>query len=248
MKETAEIRNIYKDIQTRIFYMIPQKWDKIFLYASVVENMNYIETGEMFFYYLPKGLLKRNFINVYEIPTKYNIDEEDYLELAEKLYESIKDLRAEFVKNRQRPWSNLTISIDSTKFRIEYKYENLLNTKYSNNDRHVIWKYKYLEEPLEKFSRKEQKMIKEYLLDERFKNDDTYNYEENVYIGEIHNVIEYDKDTKDDVINYDDVKLKKIMDKYEVNENKNTNRRKKKEKNKEEEQENIVGKNQILNM
>ena len=216
MKETAEIKKIYREIQTEIFYMIPQKWEKIYLYASVVENMNYIETGEMFFYYLPKGILKKNYINVYEIPAKFNIDEEDYLELAERLYETIKDLRAEFIKNREKPWSNLTVCIDSTKFQIEYKYENLLNTEYSNNDRHVIWKYKYLGEPLEKFTRKEQKMIKEFVFNERFENDDTYRYEENVYIGEIHNVIEYDKDTKDDVIDYEEVKLKKIINKYDI--------------------------------
>ena len=243
MKETAKIKKLYKEIQNRIFYMIPQKWEKIYLYASVVENMNYIETGEMFFYYLPKGILKKNYINVYEIPTKFNIDEEPYLELAEKLYETIKDLRAEFIKNREKPWSNITISINNSKFKIEYKYGNLLNSKYSNNDRHVIWKYNYLDEPLEKFTKKEQKMIREFILEEKLQNDDTYTYEENTYKGEIHNVIEYDKDLKEDV-NYDEIELKKIINKVDIKNKKIE----KKKKIVEENQELITTKNQILNI
>ena len=50
----------------------------------------------MFFYYYPKGILKKNPVNVYEIPTKFNIDEDSYSKLVNNLYETIKLLRKEF--------------------------------------------------------------------------------------------------------------------------------------------------------
>ena len=59
MISTPKMKKIYSEIQTKIFYMVPEKWEKIYLYASVIENLNYIETGEMFFYYFPKGILRK---------------------------------------------------------------------------------------------------------------------------------------------------------------------------------------------
>ena len=49
--------------------MIPEKWDKIYLYASITNQINNLQTGELYFYYYPKGILKKNPVNVYEIPT-----------------------------------------------------------------------------------------------------------------------------------------------------------------------------------
>ena len=79
MLSTNKLRSIYSKIQTILFYMIPEKWDSIYLYASIIEQVNHLETGEMFFYYYPAGLIKKNPINVYEIPNKFNIEEEEYM-------------------------------------------------------------------------------------------------------------------------------------------------------------------------
>ena len=98
MLNTAKLRSIYSNIQTQLFYMIPEKWDRIYLYASILEKVNNLETGEMFFYYYPKGILKKNPINVYEVPSKFNIDESAYMKLVDKLYDTIKILRQEFEK------------------------------------------------------------------------------------------------------------------------------------------------------
>lgn len=81
--------------------MIPEKWDRIYLYASVYEHLGKLETGEMFFYYFPKGLLKRNPINTYEIPTKFHLEEEAYLKLTNQLYDAIKELKKEMQKMRR---------------------------------------------------------------------------------------------------------------------------------------------------
>ena len=56
---SARMKELYKEIQHSLFDMIPEKWNKIFLYASVIDGRNSLETGEMYFYYIPKGILKR---------------------------------------------------------------------------------------------------------------------------------------------------------------------------------------------
>ena len=101
LKTTRKIREIYEDIQKKIFYMIPEKWDELYLYASVIERFGKVETGEMFFYYIPRGILRKNPINVYEIPTKFNLEEGEYLRLVELLYDKIKELRNEYKKQER---------------------------------------------------------------------------------------------------------------------------------------------------
>ena len=166
MLTTSEIRKLYEKIQKQLFYMIPEKWDKVFLYASVLEHYNNVQTGEMFFYYYPKSVLKKNPVNVYEVPNKFNIDEQAYFKLAEKLYDELKSLRTYLVSMGENPWTNLTISIQNFKFNVEYSYENLVNSKYTSYDRHLIWRHKYLDVPLTSYQKKDRKMIEEYLKEE----------------------------------------------------------------------------------
>lgn len=106
--------------------MLPEKWDKLCLYASVVEQSNQEITGEMFFYYFPKGLLKKRAVNVYEVPARFGINEKQYLALADDLYSSIKKLREICIENNEKPWSNVTIVIENQRFRVIYGYEDLL--------------------------------------------------------------------------------------------------------------------------
>jgi len=193
MLNTARLRSIYSKLQTQLFYMIPEKWDKIYLYASIVEKGNNIETGEMFFYYYPKGILKKNAVNVYEIPIKFNVDEKAYMKLVNQLYETIKSLRKEFENAEEKLWTNLTISIENLKFHVEYNYEDLLSSTYSNYDRHIIWQYKYLDYPMERLSRRDRQMLEQYLLEEKFENIETKKYTEGMYKNNVHNIIEYNK-------------------------------------------------------
>ena len=52
MLSTNKLRSIYSKIQTQLFYMIPEKWDKMYLYASVTDLIDGHQTGELFFYYI----------------------------------------------------------------------------------------------------------------------------------------------------------------------------------------------------
>ena len=97
MLVTPKIKLMYKEIQKKLFYMLPEKWDSVYLYASIIEHAK-LQTGEMFFYYIPRGVLRKNPVNVYEVPSRFNIEEEEYLKLADKLYEKIKELRIEMIR------------------------------------------------------------------------------------------------------------------------------------------------------
>lgn len=194
MITTPEVKKIYASLQKQLFYLIPEKWDKVYLYASVVEQIMNLETGELFFYYFPKGILKKNPINVYEVPGRFNLNEEEYIKLVENLYRTIKELREVYKRQGAKPWSNITIKLVDLKFEIEFDYEDLTYSKYSNTERHIIWKYKNLDLPIESFNKKERKLISDYLDEYVIDINQTETYTESIYKRPIKNVIEYNKE------------------------------------------------------
>lgn len=195
LKHTKKIKEMYEDIQRRIFYMIPEKWDKMYLYCQVIELDNGQKTGELFFYYIPKGIFKKNPVNVYEIPQKFNLDEKEYLKLVNILYKKIVLLREEFKKIEIVPtWTNLTIMIEGIKFKIEYDYEDLSKSKFSSYERHIIWRYNYLGIKEEQLNKKERQIIERYLLGEKVVRR-RERYEEGIYIKNIKNIVDYDTES-----------------------------------------------------
>ena len=176
-----KVKDIFNQIQKQLFYMIPEKWDKVYLYSSILERPNHLETGEMFFYYIPKGVLRKNPINVYEIPNKFNIREEEYFKLADKLYDTIKKLRNTCIKLGEEKWYSIVISIGNFKFNVEYNYEDLNDSRFNSYERHIIFRYKYLDFPYTSYTKKEKKVIKEYLQENRFDKEKTKIYTEAMY-------------------------------------------------------------------
>ncbi len=156
------LREAHEEVQQKIFEMLPERWDRLYLYASVIDHFNRLQTGEMFFFYYPKGVLRKRPVNVYEVPVRFNVDERQYFILADELYASIKKLRDECRENHEKPWSNMTISIEKLKYRVEYGYEDLNTSEFSINDRHLIWGYKYLGTPYESLNKKERDVIDRY--------------------------------------------------------------------------------------
>ena len=161
------LRLAHEEVQKKIFVMLPEKWEKLYLYASVIEHFNKFQTGEMFFYYYPKGLFRKRPINVYEVPAKFNIDENQYFRLSDELYASIKKLRKECISHKEKAWSNITISIENLKYKVEYGYEDLNASEFDSNARRTIWTYKYLELPYESLARKERNIIDTYIKTEK---------------------------------------------------------------------------------
>ena len=181
MVEDQKIKDIYSQIQKQLFYMIPEKWDKVYLYSSILERPNHMETGEMFFYYVPKGVLKKNPVNVYEIPNKFNIREEEYFKLADKLYATIKKLRNTHIKLGRKKWYSIVISIADFKFNVEYNYEDLNDSRFNSYERHIIFRYKYLDFPYSSYTKKEKRVVEEYLQEYRYNKEMTKIYTEPMY-------------------------------------------------------------------
>lgn len=199
LRHTRNIKELYEDIQRRIFKMIPEKWDSLYLYASVMEGQK--ETGEMFFYYIPKGIFKKKPVNVYEIPSKFNIDESEYLKLVDNLYAKIKDLRQEFKKlELSETWSNVTIIIHNARFMVEYDYEDLKDNPLSSYERHVIWRCKYLGISFEQLNKEEKDILRKYASGPKILAR-VERYEAGIYIKDLNNVITYDTQGKTDVNN-----------------------------------------------
>ena len=230
MLSTASIKNIYSNIQKQLYYMIPEKWEKVCLYASVMDHFNNVQTGEMYFYYYPKSVLKKNPINVYEVPNKFNIDENGYIKLTEKLYAEIKRLRKEQIKLGEKPWSNVTITIENYKFTVEYDYDNLMQSEFSSDDRHIIWRYKNLNIPIQTYTKKEQNMIRRYFAKHTSINKNENTYTEGIYKNLTKNLLEF-KELEERAQEQNRHNFSKVL----------------KEDTKEENNENIK-KNQILNI
>ena len=185
---------MYKEIEKRIFYAVPGKWDELYLYASIIDRFGKVQTGEMYFYFMPKGIFKRKFINVYEVPNKYNIEEKEYMKLVELLYDEIKLLRDEFVRTRQKVWSNITISIKNSRFKIEYNYDKLLGYQEEYYDHHIFWRKKYLN--IEPHGKKEKIAIEQYVANRQTSRKKDEEYDTGIYQKIQPKVITYDTSDK----------------------------------------------------
>ena len=204
LNHTKKIKEIYEDIQKKLFYMIPEKWESLYLYSSVIDLGNNEKTGELFFYYIPRGIFRKNPVNVYEIPTKFNIEENQYLQLVEILYNEIKMLREEFRKSETgKLWTNITISIQDMKFKVEYRYDDLLNDIFDSYERHVIWRYKYLGIGIEQVGKKEKDILEKYFsMPKQLEKKEEYSM--GVYIEQdIKNIIEYNTETDQNTNEYE---------------------------------------------
>lgn len=192
LNHTKKVKEIYEDIQRKLFYMIPEKWDRLYLYSSVLDEPDEEgKTGELFFYYIPKGIFKKKAVNVYEIPTKFNLEENQYLRLVQLLYAKIKELREEFRKSeRNEIWSNITITIQNLKFKVEYDYTDLVHSDFSSYERHVIWRYEMLGIGEEQVSKEDKEILKRYQLGARTLARKEH-YDAGIYIRDIENVIAY---------------------------------------------------------
>lgn len=168
-KEDA--KELYKQIQEILFKLIPEKWESLYLYASVINGK-----GEMYFYYFPKKtILKPRPISCYQIASKFGINEEQYNKALYELYNKIKILNMISIPK----WSNLTISIVDCLFTVEYNYSDLLNSKYTNKQRHIYWEYKYLKIPIASMSKEDQRVVENYIQEQ---NSKTSVYTEGIYI------------------------------------------------------------------
>lgn len=192
LNHTKKVKEIYEEIQRKLFYMIPEKWDRLYLYSAVLDQPDKEgKMGELFFYYIPKGIFKKKAINVYEIPGRFNLEEKQYLKLVQSLYAKIRELKEEFRKSeRNQIWTNITITIKDLKFKVEYDYTDLNHDDFSSYERHVIWRYEVLGVTEEQLSKEDRAILKRYQLGAKTLSRKEH-YDMGIYIKEIENVVAY---------------------------------------------------------
>ena len=176
------VQRIYTEIQRQLFYMIPEKWNKVYLYSSIMERSNNLETGELYFYYIPSGILRKNPVNVYEIPNRFSINENEYLRLVDKLYAEIRKLQKVCLELGEEKWQTIIISIADFKFNVEYFYEDFNNaTRFTSYEKHIIFRYKYLDYSISSFNKSEKEVINRYLNQIKYNKPRTKIYSEVMY-------------------------------------------------------------------
>lgn len=220
MNTREYIINLHKNIHQNILRMVPEKFRKICLYASIVDE-NKDVNGEMFFYYFPKGLIKRKPINVYEIPELFSIEDEQYSKLEKELYESIKKISKYHKSKQKEPWTNITIIIEGTKYRVEFNYDDLLKSEFTNYERHIIWRYKNLGLAMESFTKNERDIIFKYLNSSEYYNNKCLVFEYNFYEQNTTIAMQFNAEEKDEnKIEKSKEKTEKSKEKIEKNKTK----------------------------
>ena len=166
-----EAKKLYQEIQKILFRLIPEKWERLYLYASVINGR-----GEMFFYYFPKKIFKAKPVSCYEVANKFGINENQYNMILSQLYEKIKLLN----NLSARKWTNITISIVNCLFTVEYHFNDLIHSLYTDEQRHIYWEYKYLHTPIESMSKQNQIFVRFY----EEKGEKPLIFTEGIYINE----------------------------------------------------------------
>ncbi len=152
---TEKLEEIYNDLARILDDMIPEDWSEIYLFAQLWESMY-----TMYFFYNTKN--KENPVYIFDIPKNYEIDEDEFDNLRDKMKESFKHLQNEFIKNNQEPWTNLTLIIKETnKLHIDYGYDDVLAI--DPFEQQVIWRYEVLGVDLSSQSNLAKKILEKYL-------------------------------------------------------------------------------------
>lgn len=241
LEVTKRMKAKFEKIQSCLFELIPEKWEEIYLYASVIDKIREGNTGEMYFYYIPKGLLKKKPVNVYEVPKKFNINESEYLHLVDNLYEIIKTLKKDFLEADKDIWTNITISIGHCKFKIEFFYDDISEEEYANYIRHVIWRYKYLH--LGGEIKEERNILDKYLDKIEKEKEKSEEYQCGIYLKNTNNMVGYDREIEEKRNREQELKDKEREQEERKNRKKEKKIQKQEEKRLQEEKKN---KNQIL--
>ncbi|APT49680.1 MULTISPECIES: TIGR01741 family protein [Bacillus] len=130
-----KIEENYKEIAEIINEMIPVEWDKVWMYAEIVDD-----SSEVNFYFCNPG--SEELIYGHNIPEKYSVSNSIYKELLLKLLHSFEDLKKEYVKSGFGDWSTAILKMEQPgKLSIEYGYEDIYSLGIDGDQRIAVWEY-----------------------------------------------------------------------------------------------------------
>ncbi|MCM3087670.1 antitoxin YezG family protein [Bhargavaea ginsengi] len=128
-------KEIFQEAAQVINDLIPEEWNKVYLYVEGWEDFS-----TEYFYYDPAD--GRAPVLSHQIPTLFDLDEEEFEDREFELAERILDLQDAFKELGQEPWTSLTFILECNgQFHVEYGYENLRDVEMV--EQREAWKAKY---------------------------------------------------------------------------------------------------------
>ncbi|MCK6162454.1 MULTISPECIES: immunity protein YezG family protein [Bacillus] len=129
------IEQYYKKIAEAINEIIPCDWDKVWMYAEILDD----SAGITFYFTEPNN---EECVYGHDIPERYRVSDSTYDHLLVELSEVFEDLKKEYIKNGLGAWTTATLQLEkSGKFSIEYGYEDILNIGLYGIQRIEVWEY-----------------------------------------------------------------------------------------------------------
>ncbi|BET16686.1 TIGR01741 family protein [Bacillus velezensis] len=153
--ETQKMGELYQKIAEHLNEMIPSQWEKIVLYAEILDD-----SADIYFYFTTPN--NSDYLFSHYIPEQFNVSEEIYDQLLIELQELFEELKEEFKLDNQDIWTNLTLILENTgKFSIDYNYDDVLSSQLDDLQRRDVWKYQNL--GILPKDEDDRKFIEEYL-------------------------------------------------------------------------------------
>lgn len=131
-----KLAKLYNELANTIISMIPTEFEEVYFMGEVEPRKSTV-----LFYFKNKN--NNKFIQSYLIPQIYNVSEEIYEELEQKLYEITNKINYIFIEHEQEPWSVLDLYFNNQgKFNIDFSYDEIDDEKCNHATRCIVWAYK----------------------------------------------------------------------------------------------------------
>ncbi|MGE6632173.1 immunity protein YezG family protein [Bacillus sp. NPDC077027] len=130
-----ELEQYYKKIAETTDKMIPCDWDKVWMYAEILDD-----SAGITFCFNETNSEERVYGD--DIPERYRVSDSVYDHLLVELCEAFEELKNEYIKNDLGAWTTATVQLEkSGKFAIDYGYEDILNIGLYGIQRIEVWEY-----------------------------------------------------------------------------------------------------------
>ncbi|MBI1630318.1 immunity protein YezG family protein [Bacillus safensis] len=130
-----ELEINYKKIAESINELIPCDWDKVWMYAEILDD-----SAEIVFYFKEQN--GNEYVNGHQIPHKYSVNKSTYIHLLYELSEIFEALKKAYIQNDLGAWTTATLQLDyKGKFSIEYGYDDVYSLGIDNVQRIAVWEY-----------------------------------------------------------------------------------------------------------
>lgn len=128
---------IYNKIANKISSIIPTDWNEVY-YLGEVEK--YKKSWSSVFYFTPLG--ENSFIKSHDIPKKYNVSKDIYMDLLKELDMLLLELYDVFAENEQTLWEQLKFNLNNMgKFKVDFAYDVFNENDGGQVKREIVWAY-----------------------------------------------------------------------------------------------------------